>query len=142
MGSMISTQLTTRDKRPKTLHHVPEEIIEEILCNLPVKNLLRFKCVSKQWRSSISGKQFINRHLAKISSSTDHHNDITSSSYTLVSTTAVSGRVLSDPYIRTRTSQVSIITTQTMSSPRSGPLPTTRTTIYFVDITLATLIIR
>ncbi|EYU32835.1 hypothetical protein MIMGU_mgv1a023169mg, partial [Erythranthe guttata] len=73
MGSM-SSKRSRVDKRSKTMHgDLPEEIIEEILlCNLPVKTLLRFKCVSKQWRSLISSKHFVERHLAKNSSSLDH----------------------------------------------------------------------
>ncbi|XP_012833483.1 PREDICTED: F-box/kelch-repeat protein At3g23880-like [Erythranthe guttata] len=51
--------------------HLPEEIIEEILHRLPSKSLLRFKCVSKQWRSFISSKQFIKRHLNKSNIDTD-----------------------------------------------------------------------
>ncbi|EYU36586.1 hypothetical protein MIMGU_mgv1a022643mg, partial [Erythranthe guttata] len=54
-----------RIKRQSINHEVPEEIIEEILTNLPVKSLIRFKCVSKQWRSVISSKSFIQEHLKK-----------------------------------------------------------------------------
>ncbi|EYU34226.1 hypothetical protein MIMGU_mgv11b021967mg, partial [Erythranthe guttata] len=46
-------------------HVIPEEIIEEILCNLPVKSLLRFKSVSKRWRFVISSEYFIKKHLNK-----------------------------------------------------------------------------
>ncbi|KAL7124667.1 hypothetical protein ABFS83_14G063700 [Erythranthe nasuta] len=44
---------------------IPEEITEEILCYLPVNSLLRFKCVSKRWRSFISSEYFTKRHLSK-----------------------------------------------------------------------------
>ncbi|KAL7085701.1 hypothetical protein ACP275_14G295000 [Erythranthe tilingii] len=54
-----------RIKRQSINHEVPEEIIEEILTNLPVKSLIRFKCVSKQWCSIISSKSFIQEHLKK-----------------------------------------------------------------------------
>ncbi|XP_019266477.1 PREDICTED: F-box/kelch-repeat protein At3g23880-like [Nicotiana attenuata] len=39
-------------------NHVPNEIIIIILSNLPVKSLLRFKCVSKPWNSWISSPKF------------------------------------------------------------------------------------
>ncbi|EYU23200.1 hypothetical protein MIMGU_mgv1a024656mg, partial [Erythranthe guttata] len=61
-------------KAEQISHHLPEEIIEEILYRLPVKSLLRFKCVSQSWRSLISTKQFIETHLQhskKIESFTD-----------------------------------------------------------------------
>lgn len=53
----------------------PQDIIYEILTNLPVKSLLRFKCVSKPWRCSISSKQFVREHLRKSNTRTDfaHH---------------------------------------------------------------------
>ncbi|KAL9139973.1 hypothetical protein ABFS82_14G006000 [Erythranthe guttata] len=45
--------------------NLPEEIMEEILYNLPIKSVLRFKCVSKSWLSTISSKTFIKDHLKR-----------------------------------------------------------------------------
>ncbi|EXB82447.1 F-box protein [Morus notabilis] len=42
---------------------LPLEIIVDILYRLPVNDLLRYRCVSKQWRSLIDGPDFIKLHL-------------------------------------------------------------------------------
>ncbi|GFQ06023.1 F-box protein cpr30 [Phtheirospermum japonicum] len=42
---------------------IPPEIITVILVRLPVKSLLRFRCVSKSWRSLIDGDYFVKLHL-------------------------------------------------------------------------------
>ncbi|KAK1355540.1 F-box domain-containing protein [Heracleum sosnowskyi] len=45
---------------------LPYELIyDEILCRLPVKYLLRYRCVSKEWCSIIDSKAFVKKHLKK-----------------------------------------------------------------------------
>ncbi|KAK9949278.1 hypothetical protein M0R45_004811 [Rubus argutus] len=41
-----------------TNEHLPEDIIVQILYRLPVKPLIRFRCVSKRWSSIVSNPQF------------------------------------------------------------------------------------
>ncbi|KAK4439431.1 F-box/kelch-repeat protein [Sesamum alatum] len=58
------------------MSNMPPEIIIDILSRLPVKPLLRFRCVSKQWRSLIDGNDLIKLHL--------QHSSRTNSNRTLV----------------------------------------------------------
>ncbi|XP_075673431.1 F-box/kelch-repeat protein At3g06240-like [Castanea sativa] len=43
--------------------HLPHDIVLNILANLPAKSVLRFRCVSKTWDSSITTPSFISTHL-------------------------------------------------------------------------------
>ncbi|XP_016473768.1 F-box/kelch-repeat protein At3g06240 [Nicotiana tabacum] len=43
--------------------HVQEEILMDILSRLPVKSLVRFKCVSESWNTLISEPYFKKKHL-------------------------------------------------------------------------------
>ncbi|KAK7318643.1 hypothetical protein RJT34_03347 [Clitoria ternatea] len=61
--------------------YIPQELINEILLRLPVKSLLRFKCVSKLWFSLISNPRFAKSHFDLAASPTHRfllrskHND-------------------------------------------------------------------
>ncbi|KAL1366858.1 hypothetical protein HN51_020911 [Arachis hypogaea] len=54
------------NKKRKTRNHevvaLPQELIEKILLLLPLKSLVRFRCVSKQWFSMISDSHFTKSH--------------------------------------------------------------------------------
>ncbi|EYU30492.1 hypothetical protein MIMGU_mgv1a008709mg [Erythranthe guttata] len=41
----------------------PHDIVEQILSNLPVKSLFRFKSVCKSWNSTISDRRFVGLHI-------------------------------------------------------------------------------
>ncbi|KAF3955149.1 hypothetical protein CMV_019598 [Castanea mollissima] len=58
---------------------LPHDVVFEILTRLPVKSLIRFRCVSKSWYSTITDPIFITKHLnlnnkAKSLSSNNNHN--------------------------------------------------------------------
>ncbi|KEH32155.1 F-box protein interaction domain protein [Medicago truncatula] len=53
---------TVKKKEEKTAPYLPLELIIQILLWLPVKSLLRFKCVCKSWFSLISDTHFANSH--------------------------------------------------------------------------------
>ncbi|XP_030935079.1 F-box/kelch-repeat protein At3g23880-like [Quercus lobata] len=53
----------TKILRRRMKHDLPEEIVLEILARLPVKSLLRFRCVCKTWYSYITNPNFISTHL-------------------------------------------------------------------------------
>ncbi|GAU41604.1 hypothetical protein TSUD_196740 [Trifolium subterraneum] len=50
------------EKNKKALQYLPHELIIQILLRLPVKSLVRFKCVCKSWFSLISDPHFANSH--------------------------------------------------------------------------------
>ncbi|XP_010458578.1 PREDICTED: F-box/LRR-repeat protein At2g43260-like [Camelina sativa] len=41
---------------------IPIDVVEEILQKIALKSIIRFKCVSKQWKTSIESHSFIDRH--------------------------------------------------------------------------------
>ncbi|PRQ60385.1 putative F-box domain-containing protein [Rosa chinensis] len=62
-----------KNKEEQELQHLPEHVVLNILCRLPVKSLIRFTCVSKRWRSLIiSDPQFGNSHFQLAASHLRH----------------------------------------------------------------------
>ncbi|KAL1553560.1 F-box protein CPR1-like [Salvia divinorum] len=48
------------------------DLIEEILCRLPVKSLKRFRAVTGTWRTLIDSENFIKKHLRQSLITTSH----------------------------------------------------------------------
>ncbi|KAL5075195.1 hypothetical protein RYX36_014179 [Vicia faba] len=75
---------TDLDRNPTTL---PFELVEEILCRLPVKLLLQLQCLCKSWKSLISNRKFAKKHLQMSQVCQQHH-------HLLLSTRSQSGEPL------------------------------------------------
>jgi hypothetical protein len=56
-------ELTAATATTATLPTLPFDMIIEILCNLPVKFLIKLKCVCKSWYSLFSDHKFIKKLL-------------------------------------------------------------------------------
>ena len=52
-------------------NHLPHDVVLNILARLPVKSLLRFRCVCKLWYSSITSSNFISTHLSMVNNNND-----------------------------------------------------------------------
>ncbi|KAL1567791.1 F-box protein CPR1-like [Salvia divinorum] len=51
---------------------LPFDLVEEILCRLPVKSLKRFRAVAKTWGTLIDSENFIKKHLRQSLITTSH----------------------------------------------------------------------
>nr|XP_023915986.1 F-box/kelch-repeat protein At3g23880-like [Quercus suber] len=51
-----------------------DDLVYEILTWVPVKSLIRFRCVSKSWYSTITSHKFIKTHLDRAKSSSNNNN--------------------------------------------------------------------
>ncbi|KAK7845894.1 F-box/kelch-repeat protein At3g23880 [Quercus suber] len=69
----LSLSSDDSDSRRCRLKSLPEELVEEILAWLPVKSLVRFKCVKKSWSSLFQTPTFIAKHLRYNQSKTKNH---------------------------------------------------------------------
>ncbi|XVE81505.1 hypothetical protein DITRI_Ditri15bG0069900 [Diplodiscus trichospermus] len=65
--SLLPPQSRKRSKYANSSPPIfPQEFIAEILSYLPVQSLLRFRCVSRSWKSLITDPFFVKTHLKKI----------------------------------------------------------------------------
>ncbi|XP_047339551.1 F-box protein CPR1-like [Impatiens glandulifera] len=52
---------------------LPNEILEEIFCRLSVRDLIRFRCVSKSWFALISSPYFVKLHMERSDQTKSNH---------------------------------------------------------------------
>lgn len=64
------TKVGDREETPTTL---PHDVVEQILLHLPVKYLIRFKLVCKQWEATISNPRFAENHLQQYKKSSSRN---------------------------------------------------------------------
>ncbi|CAK8574284.1 unnamed protein product [Lathyrus sativus] len=72
----LTSPVTRKKQVQQTLTslHLPFDLVAEILCRLPVKHLIQFRCVCKSWSSLISGdSKFAKKHLRLSNSRDDRH---------------------------------------------------------------------
>ena len=71
-------------RKPKQLssEHLPYDVVFDILTQLPVKSLIKFRCVSKSWNSMITKPDFIKTHF-DIAKSLSHNNKNNNKGYLL-----------------------------------------------------------
>ncbi|XP_059449046.1 F-box/kelch-repeat protein At3g23880-like [Corylus avellana] len=62
-----------RRRRMAMSYYLPDEMVLDILQRLPVKSLVRFRCVSKSWNSLITSPAFIHSHLNRSIPNTPPH---------------------------------------------------------------------
>uniref|UniRef100_A0A2N9H1Z7 F-box domain-containing protein n=1 Tax=Fagus sylvatica TaxID=28930 RepID=A0A2N9H1Z7_FAGSY len=54
--------------------HVPDDVVYDILTRMPVKSLIRFRCVSKFCNSIITGPDFVTTHFNLSNNNINNHN--------------------------------------------------------------------
>ena len=60
--------------RHRKINHIPYDIVLNIMKRLPVKSVMRLRCVSKSMDSLVTSHDFISTHLKNISKNHDHEN--------------------------------------------------------------------
>jgi len=65
MEETITTTTKRQRLHPPQVTHIPLDLVTEILCRLPVKFLMQFRCVCKSWNNLISNDlKFAKKHLS------------------------------------------------------------------------------
>ncbi|KAF8031661.1 hypothetical protein BT93_D0772 [Corymbia citriodora subsp. variegata] len=99
---------------------LPQAVVDEILKRLPVKSLLRFRCVSRSWRSAIDDPRFAALHLSHSALHTSnwyfafiddprHHCPRTCSLFPIDSRIRPSKLIVETPFVDTPPSELTLV---------------------------------
>lgn len=66
-------EIEANEKRATAPSSLPDDVVEEIFIRLPVKTIIRFKSLSKQWSLRIKSHSFAEKHLKMASSYQANH---------------------------------------------------------------------
>ncbi|KAM1154929.1 hypothetical protein EV1_025653 [Malus domestica] len=103
---------------------LPYEIVEEILLQLPMKSLLRFRSVCKSWLALISDPKFVKSHLLIRSTKPDvDDHDCDHDHDAHGKTTSSRARLMLSTLPLLQSVHVHILNTTTIDAPATAPLP-------------------
>ena len=92
---MVTLKSLFMSSDPPSFPSLPMELVEEILCRLPVKLLIQLRCLSKSFNDLISDPKFARKHLSKPTMHS-HHLVVTYTDYE-ISLSPGGSRIISYP---------------------------------------------
>ncbi|XP_050129191.1 F-box/kelch-repeat protein At3g23880-like [Malus sylvestris] len=103
---------------------LPYEIAEEILLQLPVKSLLRFRSVCKPWLALISDPKFVKSHLLIRSTKQDDDDDDRDHDHDAHGkTTSSKARLMLSSLSLLQSVHIQVLNTTTIDAPATATLP-------------------
>lgn len=115
---------TLLDHEHDDQRQLPYEIVEEILLQLPVKSLLRFRSVCKPWGALISDPKFVKSHLLiRYTKQDDDDDDCDHDHDTHGKTTSSRARLMLSSLSLFQSVHVQVLNTTTIDAPATATMP-------------------